>query len=76
MRTNRGTRSEGYLAVSEAAADLVLAVSNKLVAQAHSRTENDYEQVKSALTAAETALMALLIPSTERQARLSSGASS
>jgi len=75
MRVNRGTMSLSDLAVVEAAADLVLAVSNKVVAQAHSRTENDYDQVKTALTAAETALMALLLPSTERQASLSSGAS-
>lgn len=68
MRTSRGTRSEGDLAIAEAAADFVLAVSNKLVAQAHSRTENDYEQVKSALNAAETALRALFVPSAERQA--------
>lgn len=57
--------SENDLEIAERAADFVLAVDRKLMAQAHSRTGNEYEEVKSAIAAAETALRAVLIPARE-----------
>ena len=75
MRLNRGPMSESNLGVAEAATDLVLAVDRELIAEAHSRKGNDYDQVKSALVAAETALNALLVPGAEQRAETSNGAS-
>jgi Predicted pPIWI-associating nuclease len=62
MGEYKSEMSENDLAIAEAAADLVLAVDKKLMAEAHSRTENDYEEVNSAVVAAETTLRAILVP--------------
>jgi hypothetical protein len=67
--------SENDLAIAEAAADLVLAVERKLMAEAHSRTENEYEEVKSAVVAAETTLRAVLVPAMQQRRGRGTGTS-
>lgn len=62
MRKYRSEVSDNDLGVAEAAADLVLAVDKKLMAEAHSRRENEYEVVRSSLLVAEAALKAILLP--------------
>jgi hypothetical protein len=75
MREYRHEMSENDLAIAEAAADLVLAVDKKLMAEAHSRTGNDYEEVKIAIVAAETTLRAVLVPALEQSRGLATGGS-
>jgi Predicted pPIWI-associating nuclease len=70
MRESKGEMSERDLVIAEKAADLVLAVDKKLMGEAHSRTENEYEQVKAAIVAAETALRAVLIPAEQSRDRV------
>lgn len=74
MREYRNEMTENDLAVAEAAADLVVAVDKKLMAEAHSRTENEYEKVKSAIVAAETTLRTVLVPATQQRRGLGAGA--
>lgn len=75
MREHRSAMSENSLAIAESAADLVLAVDKKLTAEAHSRTESQYDEVKSAVVAAETALRAVLIPTAQQSRESATGAS-
>lgn len=74
MRKYRGELSENGLGIAEASADLVLAVEKKLMAEAHSRTESEYEEVKSAIVAAEAALRAALVPAIEHRHDVATGA--
>jgi hypothetical protein len=75
MREYRSAMSESSLAIAASAADLVLAVDKKLMAEAHTRAESQYEEVKSAVIAAETALRAVLVPQAWQSSESATGAS-
>jgi DNA-binding PadR family transcriptional regulator len=66
MKKYLGDVSESDLDVVDAASELVLAVDNRLIALAHSRTVPSREDVKGSLEAAEMALHRLLLRVDER----------
>lgn len=61
MQTHKSSVSDSDLIVVERACELVLAVDDKLKAQAHSRTAPAVAEVRDALVAAEIALRRILI---------------
>jgi len=61
MAKYRGTISKSDIDVAEKSCDLVIAVDNKLMGQAHSRTAPEAKYVKDAIEASEMALKRILL---------------
>ena len=61
MQKFKGAVSDSDITVAEKACDLVIAVDNKLTAQAHARTAPALQDVKDVLNTAEVALRRILL---------------
>ena len=65
MKRHRGAGSKSDLAIAEEACDLVLAIDQKLMAFAHSRSGPHPDDVRDSLEAAEIALRRILVGPTD-----------
>jgi len=66
LMRRQGTESESDLKVVEESGDLLLAIDDKLKAQAHARTAPMHSDVRDALAIAEAMLWRILVPASKR----------